>query len=355
MAALVIGATAAELLTPAWLSDALNLPISGVELKPVGTGQIGDCERLTFTYSEACDGPATLVAKVPSHEPTSRNAGVALGTYRKESSFYRDLRDRLPVRAPHCRYVDFDEATSEFVLLLEDLAPAVQGDQITGCTPDQAALAVAELPNLHAPMWGDAKLGEMARLTGGYGENPEMTAQFVGQLFTGFTERYQERVDDDILELSARIFTKMVAMYDLGDRPRTLQHSDYRLDNMLFGTAEGGAPVAIVDWQTVAHGYGIADLSYFLGAGLPLEDRRKHEEDLVRLYHEGMTGRGIDLPWDELWWQYRRHTTSGLVMAIGASQVVGQTDRGDEMFVAMAQGAGRHALDLDFEDTLESP
>jgi hypothetical protein len=352
MASLIIGATAEQLLTPEWLSDALDLPISDVTLTRVGTGQIGDCQRLTFTYSEESDGPRSLVAKVPSQEPTSRNAGVALGTYRKESNFYMQLRDKLAIRAPWCHYVDFDDATSEFVLLLEDLAPAVQGDQITGCTPDEAALAVAELPNLHAPMWGDAALGEMAWLSGGYGENPEQTATFLGMLYQGFKARYESRIDADILELAERMLTQLVPMYDLGDRPRTLQHSDYRLDNMLFGTDAGGPPIAIVDWQTLAHGYGIADLSYFMGAGLSVEDRRKHEEDLVRMYHDGMTGRGVDLSWDELWWQYRRHTTSGLVMAIGASQVVGQTDRGDDMFVAMAQGAGRHALDLEFEDTL---
>jgi hypothetical protein len=352
MPELIIGATAEELLTPEWLSDALDLPISGVALTPVGTGQIGDCERLTFTYSEPCDGPETLVAKVPSHDPTSRNAGVALGTYRKESNFYMQLRDKVQIRAPFCHYVDFDDATCEFVLLLEDLAPAVQGNQITGCTPDEAALAVDQLPNLHAPMWGDPKLAEMTWLVGGYGENPEGTGSFLGMLYQGFKARYLERIDPDILELAERMLTKTVQMYDLGDRPKTLQHSDYRLDNMLFGTAEGGPPIAIVDWQTLANGYGIADLSYFMGAGLTVEDRRKHEEDLVKLYHEGMVGRGVDLSWDELWWQYRRHTTSGLVMAIGASQVVGQTERGDDMFVAMAQGAGRHALDLDFEGTL---
>jgi hypothetical protein len=352
MASLVPGITAEDLLTAEWLSDALNLPIASVTLQPVGTGQIGDCERVTLTYSQACDGPATIVAKIPSQDATSRNAGVALGTYRKESSFYRDLRDRLPVRAPHCHYVDFDEATSEFVLLLEDLAPAVQGDQIRGCSVDEAELAVLELPRLHAPMWGDPKLGDTEWLSGGYGENPEMTAQFVGFLFNGFKDRYSARIDDDVLALAERMFTKMTAMYDLGDRPRTLQHSDYRLDNMLFGTAEGGPPIAVVDWQTVAHGYGVADLSYFIGAGLTVEDRRAHEEDLVRAYLDAMVAAGVDLTWDELWWQYRRHTTAGLVMAIGASQVVGQTDRGDDMFVTMAQRHGRHALDLDFEGTL---
>jgi hypothetical protein len=39
-------------------------------------------------------------------------------------------------------------------------------------------------------------------------------------------------------------------------------------------------------------------------------------------------------------------------MAVVASQIVVQTDRGDEMFLAMAEGAGRHALDLEAEKLL---
>ncbi len=352
MAKLTPGITAHDLLTPEWLSDAMGLPVATADLTKVGTGQIGDCERIVLTYSQDCDGPTSIVAKIPSQDPTSRNAGVALGTYRKETSFYRELREQLPVRAPHCYFVDFDPATGEFALLLEDLAPAEQGDQIAGCSVDEASIAVLELPKLHAPLWGDPKLSTMEFLVGGYGENPEISGQFLSMLYAGFKERYADRIDADILELSERMLTKLVPMYDLGDRPKTLVHGDYRLDNMLFATAAGGPPVAIVDWQTVAHGFGVADLSYFVGAGLTVEDRRVHEEDLVRTYLDAMNAAGIDLAWDELWWQYRRHTTSGLVMAIGASQVVGQTDRGDDMFVTMAQRHGRHALDLDFEGTL---
>lgn len=352
MAKLTPHITAHDLLTPEWLADAMGLPVSGAELTKVGTGQIGDCERIVLTYSEPCDGPATIVAKIPSQDPTSRNAGVALGTYRKESTFYRDMRSSVTIAAPHCYYVDFDEQTSEFVLLLADASPAEQGDQLAGCTVDQAELAVLELPKMHAPYWADPNLASMEWLAGSYSANPEVSGQFLGMLYNGFKERYTGRIDDDIIELAERMLTKMVAMYSFGDRPDTLTHGDYRLDNMLFATPAGGPPITIVDWQTVARGQAVSDLSYFIGAGLTVEDRRKHEEDLVRAYHQAMKSAGIDLTWDDLWWQYRRHTTSGLVMAIGASQVVVQTERGDDMFVTMAQRHGRHALDLDFESTL---
>ena len=43
------------------------------------------------------------------------------------------------------------ESQLVFELLMEDLAPAVQGNQITGCDANQARTAVMELAKLHAP------------------------------------------------------------------------------------------------------------------------------------------------------------------------------------------------------------
>ena len=121
---------------------------------------------------------------------------------------------------------------------------------------------------------------------------------------------------------------------------------------MMFGTDLGGPPIAVVDWQTVAFGPPIADLSYFLGAGLRSDDRRRHEDDLVHEYHGALTSAGISLSWDDCWRQYRQFAPAGLLVAVGASMLVAQTDRGDDMFVAMAQRHGRHVLDLESEAVL---
>ena len=55
---------------------------------------------------------------------------------------------------------------------------------------------------------------------------------------------------------------------------------------------------------------------------------------------------------DELCLQYRRYTVAGLIMAVAASMLVKRTPRGDDMFMAMAERAGRHALDLDAMELL---
>ena len=106
--------------------------VVSVDATRVGTGQMGDCLRLALAYDGDTDAPATLVAKLPSSDETSRATGMAMRTYEVEVRFYQELAARLPVRAPRCHHAEIDLATGDFVLLLEDLAPAA-------CTPRSGA------------------------------------------------------------------------------------------------------------------------------------------------------------------------------------------------------------------------
>jgi hypothetical protein len=349
----------AEALTPEWLTGVLSPLLGGtcvraVACTPVGTGQMSDCVRLTPTYDGPTAAPRSIIAKLPAADPTSRATAGALRNYEIEVSFYRQLAPQLPVRAPRCYHAHLDTTGTDFVLLLEDVAPARQGDQLAGCSLDEAAVAVEELPRLHAPRWGDPSLAELDWLHRSPEEAVAFTSQLVAGLFGGFCDRYARRVDADIMALGERLVAKLPSY--LGDRrgPWTVAHGDFRLDNLLFGTDEAGPPVVVVDWQTVTHGPGIGDLSYFLGAGLISETRRSHEDDLVRAYHGALRAAGVEsLGWNECWTQYRRYSFAGLIMAIAASMLVEQTDRGDDMFVTMAQRHGRHAIDLEAERLID--
>ena len=92
---------------------------------------------------------------------------------------------------------------------------------------------------------------------------------------------------------------------------------------------------------------GANDLAYFIGASFLPEQRGVVEEELVRRYYEGLRSNGIDLPWTQMWDQYRLFATSGYIMAIVASMLVKQTERGDAMFAAMANRHGRQMIDLE--------
>jgi aminoglycoside/choline kinase family phosphotransferase len=347
-------------LTPEFLTKVLADAIGGaavtaVDSALVGTGQLGECVRLTLTYDRAAAGPASLVAKLPSTDDNSRGAAAVVRAYEIEVSFYRDLRAGLGVRTPECFHARLDVDSNDFVLLLEDIAAGTQGDQLAGCSIDEAAVAVAQLPGLHAPRWGDTSLEQLEWLHRSTEATSGMFSEIVRSLYPGFLERYTDRLSPDVVVLSERVVGLLDELNADRPGPWTIAHSDFRLDNLLFQPDAPHDPVVVVDWQTCGYGPGVSDLSYFIGGSLHTDDRRGSETDLVRDYHQRMQSAGVEIVWDDLWSQYRRYTVAGLIMAIAASMLVKRTERGDEMFLAMAERAGRHVLDLDALVRTSSP
>ena len=347
--------TIAEAITPAWLSSVLGAAVRSVEVSSVGTGQMGDSARLSLVYDdpETVPLPPTIVAKLPAADPTSRATALAGRSYEIEVRFYQQLAPDLPVRTPRLFHADVEPATADFVLLLEDLAPACQGDQLAGCTADQAALAVTEVAKLHAPRWGDPALAHIEWLDRRHARRVLDPLTLMPQLWAGFVERYADALDEEVIEVGERFIDRLAIWYERRPEPWSIVHNDYRLDNLLFGSDNGGPPIAVVDWQTASHGPPVADVAYFLGAGLLPDERRRHEVDLVRAYHRAVTAAGAHgWSWDRCWEDYRRYAYAGLHMAVLASMIVEQTPRGDEMFMAMAHRHTRQVVELASEELL---
>ncbi|MQA96638.1 MAG: phosphotransferase [Streptosporangiales bacterium] len=340
-------------LKPDWLTDVLaaasgGAEVVGVEAVQVGNGMVADSVRLRLTWDRPNPGPDVLIAKVPAAAEESRATAAAQRTYELEAAFYRDLAATVGVHTPRCYASAFDPETQGYVVLLEDLAPAEVGDQVTGCTVDQAAATVRELVALHASRWDDPELIALDWLTRPEPGAAEFVGQLVNGLLPGFTDRYRDRLDPEVMALVHRYIPQLGELAGHRPRPWTLVHGDFRLDNLLFG----GERVAVLDWQTIKIGKSLSDVAYFVGSGLLPEERRAHEQDLVRAYHAGLRAAGVELSWDEVWHDYRRYSFDGLTMAVAASMLVTRTDRGDDMFMAMAERHGRQALDLDAESLL---
>jgi aminoglycoside phosphotransferase (APT) family kinase protein len=178
-------------------------------------------------------------------------------------------------------------------------------------------------------------------------ESSQGTRDLLRSVFAGFTSRFESRVGAEVLELGAQL----VANIDGYDRAfpnnETIVHRDFRLDNLLFTETSHGTQVKVVDWQTASISSGATDLAYFIGASFAPEQRRLVENELVHRYHDGLTQSGISMSWTEAWDQYRLFATSGYIMAIVASMLVKQTERGDAMFAAMANRHGQQMIDLE--------
>jgi hypothetical protein len=314
---------------------------------PIGTGQVGANIRYRLGYDPAgAAGPATVVGKFAARDETSRATGIAMRTYETEVAFYRSLAGTVDVSRPQCLFAAIEPGTADVVLILEDLAPAVQGDQIAGCTVEQAELAMDEAARLHGPRWADPTLLDHDWLAEGVTAGSAI-ANLYGLLWPGFLERYRATLEEAAVEVGGRLATGIAGWLDHRPEALTLTHGDYRLDNMLFAPTPGTRPLAVVDWQTVRLGCGTADVAYFLGAGLAPAVRERQEHDLVRRYHAALAAYGVNYPFDACWEDYRRYSFGGYVMAVIASMVVGRTDRGDAMFMAMANRHAAQAVALD--------
>lgn len=341
---------APEAVTSAWLSAVLtyagyDCEVVDFDAANVGTGQVGQNVRFTLRYGRGT-GPASIVGKFASDDPESRQTGIALLNYLREVRFYQQLGPTLDIQTPKMLFTDIEPESHDFVLMMEDLAPAQQGDQLRGCGADEAALALAELSRLHGPRWNDPALMTIEWL-GGTGEEDGGTVLrgLWDSAFPGFLSRYTQRLGPAEVECARELAGRMERYAGRRTGPRTVTHGDYRLDNMMFG---GPYPLAVVDWQSPGLGLGTADAAYFMGTGLEAPERRACERELVRDYHLRLQEYGVaDYGFEDCWLDYRRSSFAGLVMAVVASMIVGQTARGDEMFMTMARRSAAMALDLD--------
>jgi hypothetical protein len=339
-----------EALTDSWLSSVLDTDVHVVGTCRIGDGLVGMNIRLTLSSDGSV--PTSLIAKLPSPDPISRATGIALRNYEREVSFYLEIAPTVDIRVPRCYHAEWSRDTGDFVLLMEDLAPAEQGNQVSGCDRDRARIAVLELAKLHGPRWGDAALADIEWLGRRAPGDSQQLAMLWAMFMPSFMNIYAGYLSPDAAEVVQRFGQQIAGWIDGRDPASTVTHGDYRLDNLMFAGAEGAAAVAAVDWQTPGHGLGITDVSYFLGAGVMPELRRKIERELVDEYGRALTEYGVAVDSGLLWQQYRRDAYAGVVMTVIASQIVGSNHRSEAMFAAMATRHLQHVLDHDSESLL---
>ena len=344
------GAVDAGWLTAVLQGAGVDAVVGRFTAKAVGTGQIGDSVRFTLSYARGGDdAPASLVGKFPSADPDSFQTGVMLGNYHREVMFYRHLAEGALIRTPKCLFADVEPASGEFVLLMEDLAPAEPGDQLKGVNLEQARLVIDEAAKLHASHWADPGLDELPWVSGSRAAPPsQVTPQMVQSLWAGFRARYAGRLQPDWIEIGERLAGRYGAVAEGNPGPRCLTHNDFRPDNMMFATARGGHPVTTLDWQSFAFGNGATDVAYFLAGAISPELRRANEAALLDRYLAGLTAHGVrDYSRADLARDYGRGGFLLFMTAFFAAMVVKQTARGDDMFIQMLGGASQQILDHD--------
>lgn len=242
------------------------------------------------------------------------------------------------------------------MLLLEDVHPATQGDQIIGCDPSPARHIVLSLVGLHGPTWRTASLADAEWLNF---SDPEEVHNAIQAFFQGVLPEFLDRYRDELSAEHKDLFRRLADSPEFPISPPLGEafcaiHQDYRLDNLLLDSTRTPAAVTVVDWQSLTVGHPLSDVSYFLGGNLQVDQRRSVEERIVRDYHDALLDYGASgLGWAECWEAYRRASIFGLATVVFASMGVERTERGDELIATMARRHTTHALDLGAEEFLD--
>lgn len=288
-----------------------------------GEGFMGETARLHLAYAGPGEaGLASVVLKIPTADRKLHAAGEMLGIYEREIFFYQQLAPDLPVRIPRCFFASMDDrpfgspeqdaesvhnldrmprwalaalvstgpwlarlSRRRYVLILEDLAPARLGNQVTATSEEDIAGAIASLAQIHAHAWDNPDV-ECVPWLHGVDTTTRINEYMLGRqrrrfekLFVGAIPEYGglhlDWLEENLGEIQRR----------LASRPCTLLHGDYRLDNLFFDDGRGDSRAIVSDWQVPNWGRGVCDLAYFLSGTLNADLSPKAALAYVDFYH----------------------------------------------------------------------
>jgi aminoglycoside phosphotransferase (APT) family kinase protein len=349
-------------LTPDWFTGALreggtigdDASVSAATSTLLGTGQVGMVVRSELRYDGAHAGPDSVVVKLPAEDPVRRQTGIGMGLYESEVRFYREIAPLAEITVPRLHWGQVEPDTGRLTLVIDDLTGSCEvGDMIAKSTPEQAELAFAELVKLQAPLWNDPRLRELTWLADP--ARAQVLFDAVAPAIEPFKAAYGERLEPEHVALVERLGPKASAWPAKAlVEPLVVIHGDYRLDNMLFGTAPEAPPVSILDWQASRLGPPLLDHTIFLGSCMSTEERRAHELELLRGYHEGLIEHGVTgFTWDDCLESYRISSLYPFLLTVSMSMFLGKTERDREVWTRLLRGAAEIVHDHDAAGLLD--
>ena len=335
-------------ITADWLTQALRasgtLPSGGavasvkMDERAAGVvGFMGEVGRLNLTYDgDAGDAPATMMAKFPTKSPEVMAMMRITRVYEREHRFYDEIAPKTPLRTPETYHITCNPAADEngvdeYLILMEDLGGLIMGDQSAGVSADQARAAMIGLAKHHARFWNGADLETADFIPDVDGPMNRGGQAFYEASLPGFKAVFAHALTPEMARVADAYGKNYITLLErLAAMPRTLGHFDFRADNLFF---EPDGRVVVIDWQTIGKGGGAADVGYFLSQNLSVEDRRAHEDALLRAYHDTLTTSGVTgYDYDQFFEDFRLGVIYGWIIPVFA---VGTLDSSSQRAVAL--------------------
>jgi hypothetical protein len=304
-----------ELLSPAWLTSALDARFPGIQVTAVSPGPVISRVSTNARFHIECAGgtPDGLSPHLCAKGYFNEVGRAFRSVGEPEACFYRDIAASTGLRTLRSVYADVDPATRHGVVITEDVV--AQGatflDALSDYTPDQAAESLEQLAELHAATWGDPAHADATWLASRletYLERrgiDEIRGNFEGPIGSGVPT---ESRDGERLVAAYRTLAAATGSAS----PWSVIHGDAHVGNLYL---DGDGQPSFVDWQLVQRGPWYLDVGYHLASALTVEDRRRTERDLVCDYLDQLAARGIDAPReDDAWVGIRRGMVHGFFL-----------------------------------------
>jgi Ecdysteroid kinase-like family len=273
-----------------WLAEVLGVPVDAVVVQQiaVGTGFMGQLGRATLSSPDpAC--PRSVIVKLPTSDPGGQFIGQTMRVWEREHCFYRDVAPLMNIRVP----VALANVADPPCLVLEDLAPLVQGDHVAGADLQQARGAIDVLARHHARWFEHPLLESLDWMPGLDDPSVATIAPTFAIGWPLFLERFGNELPARCLRWCEQFADGMEEWITTHfDDPVTMTHGDFRLDNLFFAD-DGSADVAVIDWQMSMRAPGQADLVYFCANNLTVDMRRAHEGELIERYVARLHADGV--------------------------------------------------------------
>ncbi|KAI1658127.1 kinase-like domain-containing protein [Daldinia decipiens] len=271
-------------------------------------------------------------------------------TYRREAEFYYYLRPILSMNLPKVWYSGTNQVSGQGLVVMSNLAAegCDFGEPLKPWPADRVRAGVEQLAALHSETWGVSE-ERFPWLSGDKAIGGSPLQGMILSLISppAWDLRFNASAPPPLPKAVAnrerleRAFKTMWATEN--PKLKCIIHGDAHIGNTFI--RPDGQP-GFIDWQAPYAGVNLHDVSYFITGVMTIEERRKHETDLIKHYlkvlHEG-GGPKFDL--EDIWDDYRKHTLHGLAWALTAPGM-----QPDENVFAMTE---RHSAAVEDHKTLE--